>query len=131
MRKVLEKRKFEQEEHLARAKRFAEEAAKMLGPITVWVYGSVARGDFNIWSDVDVLLVAENLPEHPLDRSSLLFRWAPAGVEPRGLTKAEFEKALEKRDVQLLCALKDRTLLYDGLGLEALLARALRESPQL
>ncbi len=129
MRKALEERKAEKEERLSRAKKFAEEAAKALGAITAWVYGSVARGDFNLWSDVDVLLIAEKLPEHPLDRASLLFRWAPAGVEPRGLTKSEFESALEKKDAQLLCALKDRVLLRDDLGLAPLLSRALRELP--
>ena len=129
MRKVFEERKAEREERLSRAKKFAEEAAKTLGAITAWVYGSVARGDFNIWSDVDVLLIAEKLPEHPLDRAALLFRWAPAGVEPRGLTKSEFEKALEKKDAQLLCALKDRVLIRGDLGLDPTLSRALRELP--
>jgi len=129
MRKVFEERKAEREERLSRAKKFAEEAAKTLGAITAWVYGSVARGDFNLWSDVDVLLIAEKLPEHPLDRAALLFRWAPAGVEPRGLTKSEFEKALEKKDAQLLCALKDRVLIRDDLRLEPLLSLAVQKLP--
>ncbi len=129
MSKVLEERKAEREERLGRARKFAEEAAKALGAVTAWVYGSVARGDFNLGSDIDVLLVAERLPEHPLDRASLLFRWAPAGVEPRGLTKAEFKESLEKKDAQLLYALKDRILLRDDLRLEPLLSLAVQELP--
>ena len=129
MRKALEEREAERKDRLGHAQKFAEKATKALGAISVWVYGSVARGDFNLWSDVDVLLVAENLPEHPLDRASLLFQWAPAGMEPRGLTKAEFEKALTKKDAQLLYALKDRVPLRDDLGLEPILALAVRELP--
>jgi len=34
------------------------------------VYGSYARGDFNEWSDIDVLLVVEdNLPRNPLEET--------------------------------------------------------------
>ena len=44
MHKALEDRRVEREKLLARARKFAEEAAKALGAITVWAYGSVARG---------------------------------------------------------------------------------------
>lgn len=49
----------------------------------------LARGDFNLGSDVDVFLVAENLPAHLLARNGLLFQFRPPGVEhergiPRG-----------------------------------------------
>lgn len=45
------------------------------------VFGSVARGDFNLWSDIDVLVVADNLPERWLDR---LGRLAPLGKNTAG-----------------------------------------------
>lgn len=32
------------------------------------VFGSVARGDFNLWSDIDVVVVADHLPDRLLDR---------------------------------------------------------------
>lgn len=45
------------------------------------VFGSVARGHFNLWSDIDVLVVADNLPERWLDR---LGRLAPLGKNAAG-----------------------------------------------
>lgn len=62
------------------------------------VVGSVARGDFNVWSDVDVVVVAESLPARLPDRSALLLAEAPVGVQPVGFTPAEFLRALETRN---------------------------------
>lgn len=129
MQKALERRRAEREERLGRARAFAQEAKKALGAVSIWVYGSVARGDFNLGSDVDVFLVAEDLPAHPLARSELLFQFGPPGVEPKGLTKGEFLAALAKRDHQLLGALRDRVLIRDDLGLEPLLAELTGKGP--
>lgn len=69
------------------AEQFAESAHAALGKVTVWIYGSVARGDFNFWSDVDVLVVAEKLPDRPLERLEMLIQFAPPMVEPIGYIK--------------------------------------------
>ncbi|HIE48376.1 TPA: hypothetical protein EYP84_05760 [Candidatus Bipolaricaulota bacterium] len=118
-------RRARREALLALASRFVAEAGKRLGPVTGWVYGSVARGDFNLWSDVDVIVVAKALPQRPQDRFGLLLELSPAGVEPKGYTEAEFRELLSKLDPQLLEALNTRELLADELGLEQELARAL------
>ncbi len=48
----------------------------------VVVVGSVARGDFNRWSDIDVLVVAENLPDTLAARlARLTTSNRPPGVE--------------------------------------------------
>lgn len=57
------------------------------------VVGSVARGDFNVWSDVDVVLVVEDLPERTLDRLELLMEGRPPEVQPIGFTPDELEDA--------------------------------------
>lgn len=101
----------------ALAEQFAEKAHAALGSVTVWLYGSVARGDFNFWSDVDVLVVAENLPDHPLKRSELLIQLAPPKVEPIGYTKTEFEVLLAKRHPNLMATLNEAVCLRDDLGL--------------
>ena len=123
----LEARRARRRELLALAARFVEEAKKALGPITAWVYGSVARGDFNLWSDVDVLVVAEELPNRPQDRFGALLEFAPSRVEPKGYTLAEFRELLARLDPQLLGALSRREVLVDELGLEGELARAIGE----
>ncbi len=66
---------------------------------------------------MDVLLVAEDLPKHPLERLGLLIKLAPPGVEPIGYTKAEFEALLAKRHPNLLALLKEAICLRDDLGL--------------
>ncbi len=117
MPKWLQERKRKREELMELAKQFAERAHAALGAVTVWLYGSVARGDFNFWSDVDVLLVAEQLPDHPLKRQDLLMRIAPLKVEPIGYTKDEFEHLLARRHPNLIALLREAICLRDDLGL--------------
>ncbi len=62
------------------------------------VVGSVARGDFNVWSDVDVIVVADGLPERVLDRLDLLMEGRPPRVEPIGFTPAELADARRRRN---------------------------------
>lgn len=113
-------RKQEQSERVAAAQRFVQRlrAEARLGALTAWVYGSVARGTFKAWSDTDVFVVAERLPDHPLQRWDLLYRYAADGVEPKAWTREEFLARLEKNDAQLLAMLRDRIVLVDDLHLE-------------
>ncbi|GBC84288.1 hypothetical protein HRbin11_00713 [bacterium HR11] len=129
MSSVLQRRKAQQAELIALGRQFAERAKAALGAVTVWVYGSVARGDFNVWSDVDVLLVAARLPEDPLERFRLLIHLAPPGVEPKGYTEAEFRRFLQQRKAQVLAMLRPRILLVDDLHLEAQLSKAMDARP--
>jgi len=62
---------------------------------SVVLIGSYARGDFNLWSDVDVLLIAD-LHGNPLERLKSID--APPGFEVIPLTLEEFEKLLSKRN---------------------------------
>ena len=57
----------------------------------VFLYGSVPRGDFNLHSDLDLLVVAA-LPEHPLVRAEVLYRYVQGREEPKGLINSEFDK---------------------------------------
>lgn len=66
------------------------------------VVGSVARGDFNVWSDIDVVVVAEHLPASMLERQTLLLRSGAPGIQPVGFEPAEFRAALAKRN-RLAC----------------------------
>lgn len=117
MREVLARRRAKREEMVELARQFVLRAVPALGKAAFWLYGSVARGDFNIGSDVDVLVVAETLPLDPFARAELLLSHAPAGVEPRGLTRAEFERLLEKDDANLRGILAEAVLLRDDLRL--------------
>ena len=67
-----------------------------IGVTAAAIVGSVARGDFNVWSDVDVVVVAEDLPRRMPERMALLTAGAPPGVQPVGFTRGEFDAALAK-----------------------------------
>jgi predicted nucleotidyltransferase len=71
-RAVLERRQRERERLLSVARGFTDALPAALQVRAVCVFGSVARGDFNVWSDIDVLVVAEPLPDHPVHRLEAL-----------------------------------------------------------
>ena len=69
MEKAIERRVRERERALERARIVAECVASKLGRVVAVVFGSYARGDFNEWSDIDLLVVCErSLPRSPLER---------------------------------------------------------------
>jgi predicted nucleotidyltransferase len=62
-----------------------------------WVFGSVARGDHHAASDIDVLVVATDLPDHPIDRLGALAA-LPGRVEAVVWTPDEFAGAQRRGD---------------------------------
>ncbi len=93
---VIERRRREREERLRRAKRFAESILGLVRPASVIVIGSTARGDFNAWSDIDVLIVSPSLPKNPLERYDLLRPHLLPGIEPIPLRPEDVERLVEK-----------------------------------
>ncbi|MGH7570378.1 MAG: nucleotidyltransferase domain-containing protein [Gemmatimonadota bacterium] len=87
---VLDRRRTRQRELLDFARRFAEGIDAELGVRAVVVFGSVARGDFNQWSDIDVLIIAEGLHGRLLERLDRL-GWRLPLVRPIPWTPAEWE----------------------------------------
>ncbi len=96
MAEALDERRRERDRLLALAHGYVDRLAERVPVIAAVVAGSVARGDFNVWSDVDVVVVAENLPSRTPDRAALLTADAPAGVQAVGFLPDEFEAAMRK-----------------------------------
>ena len=92
MADALARRRRERDELVTLARDYAERLSERLPVIAAAVVGSVARGDFNVWSDVDVVVV-EDLPTRAPDRGAVLAHDAPARVQPVGFTPEEFEAA--------------------------------------
>jgi len=69
---VIARRRGQRAALLATARRWAEAAGPILGAQSIVVVGSVARGDFNKWSDIDVLVVVDGAPDALGDRYALL-----------------------------------------------------------
>ncbi len=82
---------------------------------SIVLFGSMARGDFGLGSDVDILLIGENLPQNFSARLRILSdlnpTWAP--IEIFGYTPEEFLRMVEKRHPTALDALEDGILLND------------------
>lgn len=96
MAEALTERRRERERLLALARGYADRLAERIPVVAVAVVGSVARGDFNVWSDVDVVVVATDLPSRAPERAALLLADAPAGVQAVGFLPGEFEAAWRK-----------------------------------
>lgn len=94
-RQVLQRRRAQRTELLGRAQRFADSLDPALAVDAVLVFGSVARGDFNDGSDVDVLVVARDLPEQPLLRNAMV-GLAPSGVEFVAWTPSEWRRERDR-----------------------------------
>jgi predicted nucleotidyltransferase len=100
LERVIEERRLKRERAIEIARRFAECVDRKLELGLALLYGSYARGDFNEWSDIDVLLVArEELPANPIKRLSLIEECLMSfpGVEPLILTTGEL-KALARKN---------------------------------
>lgn len=95
---ILVRRRSEQEARIRCAADWAHELAKRLDLVAVVVFGSSARGDFNKWSDIDVLVVANDLPQGARERLAFLSEDAPVGVQPVGWTPDELADRRRRRD---------------------------------
>ncbi|MGQ9530539.1 MAG: nucleotidyltransferase domain-containing protein [Candidatus Bathycorpusculaceae bacterium] len=86
-----------------------------LSPRFIVLYGSVARGDFGVGSDVDLLVVSEDFPKNFDERLKMLFALNPttAPIEPVGYTPREFEELLRRRHATALYAMDEGIPLYD------------------
>ena len=84
-RRVPERRRTEQRALVERAERFAGALDANLRPSAVVVLGSVARGDFNLWSDTYVLVVLAQADDRTVGAASPLLDGDPpcAGGPPR------------------------------------------------
>lgn len=101
----------------------AEKWAKKLEfKVTAILIGSFARGDFNLWSDVDILLVSDELRGRPIDRLKALDY--PPGFEVIPVTKREFLKLMKKGNRLAMEASQYGIILRDDLKLSKILKQS-------
>jgi len=118
MARIIEERLRARERAIQEAREFSNCVSKILGEITAILYGSYARGDFNEWSDIDVLIIAKELPQNPLERLNLIdtcIRKYPR-VEPILVTVNEFIRMRHKSPT-ILEALEKGIKLIDMLNI--------------
>jgi len=95
---IVERRRGEQAAAFEAARHFAATLAGEVPVVAAVVFGSYARGDFNTWSDIDVLVISDELPENSRDRSDLLWRHQPGGLSAIGWTTGEHQARRRRRD---------------------------------
>jgi HEPN domain-containing protein len=94
---------------------YAKRLRDRIGDLTAIVCGSVARGDFNLGSDVDILIISEGLPSDPLRRMDMLYSCLEPPLEPKGYTPVEFRTLLAKRHPAIVEALEKGIVVADDL----------------
>lgn len=101
------------------AKKAVEKAFKWVAKLpfkaTAILIGSYARGDFNLWSDIDVLLLSENFQGNPIDRLNALD--IPPGFQVIPLTLKEFKKLLMKKNPIAVEAVNSGVIIRDDFNL--------------
>ncbi|MDP8992205.1 MAG: nucleotidyltransferase domain-containing protein [Actinomycetota bacterium] len=102
---ILARRRAERDAMVERARRFAQSLDAGLDVRAAVVVGSVARGDFNRWSDVDVVVVAAGFRETLLERLERLGP-RPGRVEPVPWTPEEWDARLRRGDPMVAEALE-------------------------
>jgi hypothetical protein len=84
----------------------------------------VARGDFNVWSDIDVLVIADKLPERLPDRLAALGDHAPPGIQAVGWTPEELARQAKRRNPIAVEALERGVVISGPDALEKLIDEA-------
>lgn len=118
MEEVVRRREEKVKEMVERLRHFAEDLKEVYGRVTAVLVGSYARGDFNAWSDVDVLVVVEEAESNPLrryDRVTPILSRYDIPIEPIIATKKEFERGLEKKSPFIVDSLKHGKPIIDEL----------------
>ena len=110
--KILEERRRHREEVINEVKQWAMD---LPFKATVILIGSYARGDFNVWSDVDIVLISE-LTGSPLDRLKKINY--PPGFEVIPLTLDEFLRMLKKKNPIAVEAIERGVILRDDFNIE-------------
>ena len=93
---VIRKRGAEGERVINELRDYAAKLRGRFGRLTVILYGSYARGDFNLWSDVDVLIISGHFRGTDFVTRCVELNDAPPKLEPICWTPEEAFKALAK-----------------------------------
>jgi len=94
--------------------KFCKNIIKTLHPKCIILYGSLARGDFNERSDVDIIVISEKLPKNYYKRAEILYKMVETldPIEPLGFTPDEFINMIKNRHCTSLFAMKEGEALY-------------------
>lgn len=104
---IIRERERRKETIVEEAKRWAK---SLTFKCTAILIGSYARGDFNLWSDIDIVLISE-FKGSPLERLKILD--INPGFQVIPLTPTEFKILVKKKDPLAVEALEYGIILRD------------------
>ncbi len=108
---------------LERLKDLAERL-RSYGVRLMMLFGSRARGDYTEESDVDLLVVADELPKDPRESYAIVASLAGPRVTPTCFNTESFMKKLEGESTLIMEVLEDGKVVYaDERFLEEVMAR--------
>jgi len=112
---IIKKRVKLREKVIAEAR---EWAGRLPLKVTAILVGSYARGDFNLWSDIDIILISDSFKGNPIQRLKELNVLPAYQIIP--LTPEEFKRLLEKKDPLAVEALKIGVILREDVKIDDL-----------
>ena len=86
------------------------------GDVTIILFGSRAKGDFNRASDYDLIVISKKLNGDPLRKTKVLYQLNEEflNVDILAYTPSEFIKALENLSPSALDAMENGIVLHDN-----------------
>ncbi|MET1159359.1 MAG: nucleotidyltransferase domain-containing protein [Thermoprotei archaeon] len=108
---IIRKRRELREKVIEEAKKWVSKLPFKCAAVLI---GSYARGDFNLWSDVDVLLIAD-IEGRPPERLKKIDY--PPGYEVIVITPREFYIGVEKKNPLVIEAIREGVVLRDDYGI--------------
>lgn len=113
MHKLSEENRRVYEEVVRKIKDLIMKMAEKLQPKLVILYGSFVRGDWHQGSDIDLLLISDNIPPSPKDRWDILYTVIMGfPIEPHIYTTKEFKEMLTHARMTVMDALTEGVTLY-------------------
>lgn len=87
---------------------------KHLKPECIILYGSIARGDYNERSDIDIIIISTQLPLNFYKRMQLIYNLIETkeAIDILGYTPNEFIQMIKKRHCTSLFAMEEGIPLY-------------------
>ncbi|MFP3264973.1 MAG: nucleotidyltransferase domain-containing protein [Acidilobus sp.] len=77
---IIRARRAERERAIGELREYASRLRARLGRLSMALYGSYARGDFNLWSDVDVIVVSERFRDREFVTRCIELSDGPQGL---------------------------------------------------
>ncbi|MCQ5340565.1 MAG: nucleotidyltransferase domain-containing protein [Candidatus Methanomethylicia archaeon] len=80
----------------------------------VILHGSIARKEFGLGSDVDLIVVSDNLPDKIMNRIKLLYEIdeTKAPLDIKGYKSEEIRKMIKKGNPLIMDAMEDGIILF-------------------